>query len=78
MGQNGSRNARWATNDFELSRLSGSTGITGMDATLVRGFWADFDDDCVSTCLGTVEVAAHDYITMPAGACRTPPCCRWT
>lgn len=30
-------------------------------------FWADFDDDCTYTHLGTVTVTTHDFITMPGG-----------
>jgi len=29
-------------------------------------FWADWDDDCRWTYLGTVAAAAHDYVTIPA------------
>ena len=52
-------------------RVKRPTGFSGPPCSAGSkeyvAFWADFDDDCVSTYLGTVEVAAHDYITMPAG-----------
>ncbi len=52
-------------------RVKRPTGFSGPPCSAGSkeyvAFWADFDDDCQSTYLGTVEVAAHDYITMPAG-----------
>ena len=52
-------------------RVKRPTGFSGppcsAGSTEYVAFWADFDDDCVPTYLGTVAVAAHDYITMPAG-----------
>lgn len=50
-------------------RVKRPTGFSGppcsAGSTEYVAFWADFDDDCVSTYLGTVAVTAHDYITMP-------------
>lgn len=50
-------------------RVKRPTGFSGppcsAGSTEYVAFWADFDDDCVYTYLGTVQVAAHDYITMP-------------
>ncbi len=52
-------------------RVKRPTGFSGPPCSAGSkeyvAFWADFDDDCTSTYLGTVAVAAHDYITMPAG-----------
>jgi hypothetical protein len=52
-------------------RVKRPTGFSGPPCSAGSkeyvAFWADFDDDCTSTYLGTVQVAAHDYITMPAG-----------
>ena len=52
-------------------RVKRPTGFSGPPCSAGSkeyvAFWADFDDDCTSTYLGTVAVSAHDYITMPAG-----------
>jgi hypothetical protein len=52
-------------------RVKRPTGFSGPPCSAGSkeyvAFWADFDDDCRYEYLGTVEVAAHDYITMPAG-----------
>lgn len=51
-------------------RVKRPTGFSGppcsAGSTEYVAFWADLGDDCRYTYLGTVEVAAHDYITMPA------------
>ncbi|NMR19469.1 hypothetical protein [Cellulomonas fimi] len=50
-------------------RVKRPTGFSGPPcspgSTEHVAFWVDFDDDCTYTYLGTVEVAAHDYIAMP-------------
>ncbi|WP_024286381.1 hypothetical protein [Cellulomonas sp. KRMCY2] len=52
---------------FRVKRPTGFSGPPcSAGSTEYVAFWADFDDDCRSTYLGTVKVAAHDYITMPA------------
>jgi hypothetical protein len=52
-------------------RVKRPTGFSGPPCSAGSkeyvAFWADFDDDCSLTYLGTVAVSAHDYITMPAG-----------
>lgn len=52
-------------------RVKRPTGFSGPPCSAGSkeyvAFWADFDDDCRYTYLGTVAVAAHDYITMPGG-----------
>ena len=52
-------------------RVKRPTGFSGPPCSAGSreyvAFWADFDDDCQYTYLGTVAVNAHDYITMPAG-----------
>ena len=51
-------------------RVKRPTGFSGppcsAGSTEYVAFWADFDDDCRYTYLGTATVAAHDYVTMPA------------
>ncbi|GEL96225.1 hypothetical protein [Cellulomonas composti] len=52
---------------FRVKRPTGFSGPPcSAGSTEYVAFWADFDDDCVPTYLGTVAVSAHDYITMPA------------
>jgi hypothetical protein len=50
-------------------RVKRPTGFSGPPCSAGSkeyvAFWADFDDDCTSTYLGTVPVTTHDYITMP-------------
>lgn len=59
-----------ARNLVATYRVRRPTGFSGppcsAGSTEHVAFWADFDDDCAYTYLGTVEVTAHDYITMPA------------
>jgi len=53
---------------FRVKRPTGFSGPPcSAGSTEYVAFWADFDDDCVSTYLGTVAVNTHDYITMPGG-----------
>lgn len=51
---------------FRVKRPTGYSGPPcSAGSTEHVAFWADFDDDCGFTYLGTVDVAAHDFITMP-------------
>lgn len=53
---------------FRVKRPTGFSGPPcSAGSTEHVAFWADFDDDCAMTYLGTVAVAAHDFITMPGG-----------
>ncbi|WP_426595549.1 hypothetical protein ACPPVS_08170 [Cellulomonas sp. McL0617] len=60
-----------ARNLVATYRVKRPTGFSGppcsAGSTEYVAFWADFDDDCRYTYLGTVMVGAHDYITMPGG-----------
>jgi len=51
-------------------RVKRPTGFSGPPCSAGSkeyvAFWADLEDDCEYRYLGTVEVSAHDYITMPA------------
>ena len=59
-----------ARNLVATYRVRRPTGFSGppcsAGSTEYVAFWADFDDDCRYTYLGTVKVGSHDYITMPA------------
>jgi hypothetical protein len=60
--------ARQLVATFRIKRPTGFSGPPcSAGSKEYVAFWADFDDDCKPTYLGTVTVAAHDYITMPAG-----------
>lgn len=60
--------ARQLVATFRVKRPTGFSGPPcSPGSTEYVAFWADFDDDCRPTYLGTVPVAAHDYITMPGG-----------
>lgn len=51
---------------FRIKRPTGFSGPPCSAGSVEHvAFWADFDDDCRFTYLGTAQVAAHDYITMP-------------
>ncbi|HKA69131.1 MAG TPA: hypothetical protein VKG85_08460 [Actinomycetes bacterium] len=51
-------------------RIKRPTGYSGPPCSAGSkqyvAFWADWDDDCRWTYLGTVAAAAHDYVTIPA------------
>ncbi|MHA6511820.1 hypothetical protein [Tessaracoccus sp. Z1128] len=52
-------------------RVKLPTGFSGAPCTAGSteyvAFWADWDDDCTWEYVGTVEINAHDFVTMPAG-----------
>jgi hypothetical protein len=51
---------------FRVKRPTGFSGPPCSAGSVEHvAFWADLDDDCRFTHLGTVQVSAHDHITMP-------------
>ncbi len=55
---------------FNVKQASGySGGPCTAGSTEYVAFWADWDDDCEYTYLGTVEVRAHDYDVPDGGLC---------
>jgi hypothetical protein len=53
---------------YRVKRPTGFSGPPcGAGSTEYVAFWADWGDECEWSYVGTVPVAAHDYVTMPRG-----------
>lgn len=55
---------------FEVKQSSGYSGPPcSAGSTEYVAFWADWEDDCTLTYLGTAEVKVHDYDDVGGGLC---------
>jgi hypothetical protein len=61
-------NREWLIATFSIKQPTGYSGNLCEKGSLEHiAFWADWDDTCEWTYLGTVSVGVHDISTIPAG-----------
>lgn len=62
------RNREWLAATFTVKKTSGYSGPPcGPGSQEHVAFWADWDNTCDWTYLGTASISVHDYANLPAG-----------